>query len=156
MHIAPVTDAAINNMIRNVIADITIGIAISIDIFPVANNPSATIKNAATKAIKRIGIKMKKIIGRIIHRVIFIGDKELLPQRSQAVWNHSPDGFNWSYNGSGPAQLALGLLLEAGLDEETAVKHHQSFKFDVIARLPAGDFEIEWNVVEEWIENNVR
>lgn len=35
----------------------------------------------------------------------------LSPDKSQKVWNHSPDGFNWGYGGSGPAQLALALLL---------------------------------------------
>jgi hypothetical protein len=27
--------------------------------------------------------------------------------------NHSPDGFEWGYHGSGPAQLALAILLHA-------------------------------------------
>ena len=30
----------------------------------------------------------------------------LKPERSQRVKNHSPDGFNWGYAASGPAQLA--------------------------------------------------
>ena len=28
--------------------------------------------------------------------------------------NHSPDGFEWGYYGSGPAQLALALLCDYG------------------------------------------
>lgn len=28
---------------------------------------------------------------------IFINGKELLPKESQKICNHSPDGFNWSY-----------------------------------------------------------
>ncbi len=35
----------------------------------------------------------------------------LSPEPSQEIINHSPDGFNWGYGGSGPAQLALGFYL---------------------------------------------
>lgn len=35
------------------------------------------------------------------------------PHFSQQFRNHSPDGFEWGYGGSGPAQLALGILLHA-------------------------------------------
>jgi len=34
-----------------------------------------------------------------------------LPMRLDLV-NHSPSGFEWSYGGSGPAQLALTLLAD--------------------------------------------
>jgi hypothetical protein len=50
------------------------------------------------------------------------------------VRNHSPSGFAWGYLGSGPAQLALALLcLEIG--EERAMRLHQRFKAEVIARM---------------------
>ena len=52
----------------------------------------------------------------------------LSPEQSQRVWNHSPDGFSWGYDGSGPAQLALALLLDRGVDEKWAARHHQDFK----------------------------
>lgn len=58
------------------------------------------------------------------------------PARSQEVWNHSPDGFSWGYGGSGPSQLALAILLEAGLSDEEATRLHQSFKWEFIAALP--------------------
>ena len=45
-------------------------------------------------------------------RQVWIGDKPLSPLKSQSIVNHSPDGFNWGYLGSGPAQLALAILLE--------------------------------------------
>ena len=31
---------------------------------------------------------------------------------SLQIVEHSPEGFNWEYEGSGPAQLALGILYE--------------------------------------------
>jgi len=55
---------------------------------------------------------------------------------SQRLRNHSPSGFDWGYGGSGPAQLALALLLDFSGDEELALKHHQAFKARVIASLP--------------------
>lgn len=46
--------------------------------------------------------------------VIVIDDKRRypLPPRND-VMNHSPDGFEWGYGGSGPAQLALALCVDA-------------------------------------------
>ena len=75
----------------------------------------------------------------------------LSPNKSQSIWNHSPDGFSWSYMGSGPAQLSLALLLEA-TDDNESTRFHQGFKFDIIASLPAGDFEMPAEHVYEWLE----
>jgi len=47
--------------------------------------------------------------------------------------NHSPTGFAWGYSGSGPAQLALALLMDALGDAELALKHYQDFKWKVVA-----------------------
>lgn len=60
----------------------------------------------------------------------------LNPKPSQRLWNHSAAGFEWGYAGSGPAQLALALLLDFTGNEELAVKHHQEFKSHAIAALP--------------------
>ena len=68
--------------------------------------------------------------------------EEVYPGRSQALYNHSSDGFNWGYGGSGPSQLALALALELTDDEEVALAHYQKFKRDVIAKLPQEDFII--------------
>jgi hypothetical protein len=39
---------------------------------------------------------------------------------------HSPSGFAWGYGGSGPAQLALALLVDALGDRELAERHYVS------------------------------
>jgi hypothetical protein len=49
------------------------------------------------------------------------------------VCNHSPTGFAWGYGGSGPAQLALALLLDATGDADLARAHYQTFKRECIA-----------------------
>ena len=43
------------------------------------------------------------------------------------VW-HSPTGFEWGYGGSGPADLALNILLKATGDRDFSAQHHQAFK----------------------------
>jgi Family of unknown function (DUF6166) len=89
-----------------------------------------------------------RIAGEPGARTVWIDDRPLSPLRSQRVWNHSPDGFNWGYGGSGPAQLALAILLAAGIKKRRAVALHQRFKWDVIALLEAGRrFAIELDVV---------
>lgn len=62
-------------------------------------------------------------------------DGEPLPPRNDLV-NHSPDGFNWGYGGSGPAQLALAILANEYGDEK-ALSAYQAFKWAVIAQLPS-------------------
>jgi len=59
----------------------------------------------------------------------------LSPTKSQKAYNHSPDGFSWGYSGSGPAQLALAILLEL-MPKEKALAKYQDFKFKVIANIP--------------------
>lgn len=67
--------------------------------------------------------------------------KKLSPAKSLKVHNHSPDGFAWGYGGSGPAQLALALLLEETGSPEFATKYYQLFKEQVIAMIEQdGDF----------------
>lgn len=76
---------------------------------------------------------------------VWLDEKPLSPARSQKVWNHSPDGFNWSYGGSGPAQLALAVLLEL-MDTKDAVAKHQEFKCKVISKLLPEDVNLCFNL----------
>ena len=62
------------------------------------------------------------------------GDSHPLPLRLD-LFNHSPTGFEWGYGGSGPAQLALAILVDVFGDKTLAVKLHQTFKFRVIGAL---------------------
>jgi len=85
-------------------------------------------------------------------KVLFDG-KELKPDHSQKVVNHSSDGFNWGYAGSGPAQLALAVCMRLfGYRKQKSTSlnrlpfDYQGFKRDYIEPLPAGDFEIMLNV----------
>ena len=77
---------------------------------------------------------MVRINGNTNTRRVSLDGKELSPTRSQGIRNHSPDGFAWGYCGSGPAQLALAILLEV-FPEDMAVEKYQDFKRDVLAKL---------------------
>lgn len=73
----------------------------------------------------------------------------LSPRYSQQFYNHSPTGFAWGYGGSGPAQLALAILLRAGVPSERAVQLYQRFKAQHIANLPVhAPFTLEVDVLE--------
>ena len=78
---------------------------------------------------------------------------DLSPEASQEIINHSPDGFNWGYSGSGPAQLALGLLLDVTGDREIVSRYYQLFKADVVAK-----FSESWEITEvsirRWLSDN--
>ncbi len=75
--------------------------------------------------------------------------RNLDPIPSQRIRNHNPDGFNWGYGGSGPAQLALAILLDHTADPEKARQNYQKFKGDVVARMPQGQ---SWEMTDEEIQ----
>lgn len=79
-------------------------------------------------------------------------ETKLDPSRSQQLQNHSPDGFQCGYRGSGPAQLALALLLDVTDDPEVAQEHYQSFKNDVVAKLD-DNWTLTVEEIEQYIEN---
>lgn len=64
------------------------------------------------------------------------GADQPLPVRLDLV-NHSPDGFEWAYAGSGPAQLACALLADCEGDA-VALRFYQAFKFTTVV-----GFEVE-------------
>lgn len=67
---------------------------------------------------------------------------------------HSPTGFEWGYGGSGPADLALNILLKFGVPKEAAERLHQKFKFDVVCRIPREGAVIPAADVRQWIADH--
>ena len=86
--------------------------------------------------------------------VYVVVDKGLLsPAPSQKLRNHSPDGFNWGYSGSGPSQLALAILLDFTGDEHLATFRYQDFKFAYVAQWDAeSDWQIAGGEIRLWLE----
>ena len=85
---------------------------------------------------------MHSLKGNAETRQVWLNGELLDPKPSQEYRNHSPDGFNWGYGGSGPAQLALAVTLKLTGKPDG----YQDFKFDVISRIPMDkDFDIKFD-----------
>jgi hypothetical protein len=68
------------------------------------------------------------------------------------LFKHSPTGFEWSYDGSGPAQLALAILADYFGDKDAlAVDLHQDFKRDVVAKFPKEGWQLTAAEIENWL-----
>lgn len=69
----------------------------------------------------------------------------------RALTLHSPTGFEWGYGGSGPADLALNILVRFGLSEFDATNLHQDFKWKFIAPMPAEGGVIRASEIACWV-----
>jgi len=67
------------------------------------------------------------------------------------IIQHSPTGMEWGYGGSGPADLALSLLVDFGLRQEVALSFYQDFKWAKIARLPATEWTLSRREIGDWL-----
>lgn len=76
---------------------------------------------------------------------------ELTPDKSQELRDHSPDGFEWGYRGSGPSQLALAILLDL-YGDRVAQLYYQDFKDNFIATADQNGFVISSDDVDVWIK----
>ena len=78
---------------------------------------------------------------------------ELPLEPSYKLYPHSPDGFQWGYQGSGPAQLALALLLDLTENPDLSVRLHQEFKRHLIATSGNKLLLLEPEI-EAWLKQN--
>jgi hypothetical protein len=72
--------------------------------------------------------------GKILHR------QRPLDPRNDLI-NHSPDGFEWGYRGSGPAQLALALCADT-IGDKLALLIYQRLKEKVVTLWEEDDWEV--------------
>lgn len=94
---------------------------------------------------------MPKIYRGLSDGDVLVNEVPLSPAPSQAIINHSPDGFAWGYQGSGPAQLGLAILLDYYGDAEKAQNFYQRFKSATVATWPASG----WTITGTEIENTI-
>jgi hypothetical protein len=80
-------------------------------------------------------------------------DQPFTHYASLKVANHSPTGFEWGYGGSGPAQLALALLLDVTGDRHVADLAHQGFKWEFVCKWQQDSFEISSDEVKNWLQS---
>lgn len=78
------------------------------------------------------GVRLSGPQGQVLGVRVEKNGRPLSPARSQKLRNHSPDGFEWGYLGSGPSQLALALVLDATGDQPLALAAYQWFKHAVV------------------------
>ena len=64
---------------------------------------------------------------------------------------HSPTGIEWGYGGSGPADLALSVLL-ALTDEQAANALYHRFKHEVVAAVPEAGGVLRAADVRRWVK----
>jgi hypothetical protein len=72
--------------------------------------------------------------GRSLAGAVVTVDGKPLPPRLD-LKKLSRAGFEWTYEGAGPAQLALALLADHLGDDQKALQHHEAFMREVIANL---------------------
>lgn len=103
-----------------------------------------------------------------------MGDQLVHRVRTNVRWSvvsHSPDGHEWGYSGSGPADLSLNILnmfcppwcdnrepvqCFEGEASATAWELHQEFKRAVVANTPWEGGTLSGTKVREWIKDRSR
>ena len=63
---------------------------------------------------------------------------------------HSPTGFEWGYQGSGPADFALNILALV-LPPWWAWRYHQHFKREVVAMIPIEGGLLPIDGIRQWV-----
>jgi hypothetical protein len=84
---------------------------------------------------------------RTIDGILVTVDGEPLPERTD-IKEISSDGFEWSYEGAAPAQLALAILADHLGDPEGALDMHDAFMRHIVA-----NFNNEWELRSEDIDD---
>lgn len=82
--------------------------------------------------------------------VVTVNGRRLDPRHD--IRMHSPDGFEWGYGGSGPAQLALAILADHLDNEQEALNCYQRFKWTVIETLPRRGWTLTNADIDEALE----
>jgi hypothetical protein len=69
------------------------------------------------------------------------------------ITRHSPDGFEWGYGGSGPADFALNIL-SVFIGQEAAEKKglYQDFKWEFVTPLPETGGTMPRETILRWVE----
>ena len=110
--------------------------------------------------------KLVRTEGRPDGQLFLLSDKRIIPaelkvEKYTHIHNASPDGYNWGYAGSGPAQAAFVMVLEyfrtmSGYTADKAIffaeRLHQKFKDDFLVNVKASDDIImSQTSIDAWI-----
>jgi hypothetical protein len=81
---------------------------------------------------------------------VTVNGRPLNPQLH--LYNHSPSGFEWGYGGSGPAQLALAIMVDHVGDTAEALHLYQRFKWAVVSDLPFKAWTLTTEDIDKVVE----
>lgn len=87
---------------------------------------------------------------RTIDGIVVTTDGEPLPERTDLKC-FTDRGFEWTYEGAAPAQLALALLADHLGDDKAALARHDAFM-----RAAVANFENEWEMTGADIDTVLR
>ncbi len=85
---------------------------------------------------------------------VWLNGKELDPECSRKIYNHSAEGFDWSHAGNGSAQLALAVLMELTGNKRISMILHHLFKNECVSTLPKSDFEVKIDI-GKWANKHI-
>lgn len=70
---------------------------------------------------------------------------------------HSPDGFQWGYGGSGPADLARSILIDYYGEGTSQESEYQSFKWNIISTMKQGaGWILTGEIIDRWWNDRSR
>lgn len=77
---------------------------------------------------------------------VTVDGRPLDPRLDLRVFSES--GFEWGYDGGGPAQLALAILAHHFGDDVRAMTHYKDFRSAVVAGLTGDTWRLEGDIIE--------
>lgn len=96
------------------------------------------------------------IVGHRLPRevsVVIVGNGRVEPLPHSE--RHSPDGFEWGYCGSGPADLAYAILHAVTGDKGLSTGLYQGFLHDVVRKLDDAGWVLSVADVRRWVETEI-
>lgn len=87
---------------------------------------------------------------RTIEGIVVTVDDKPLDERTD-LKELSDDGFEWSYEGDAPAQLALAMLADHLGDDSRALALYDGFMREVVA-----NFSNDWEMTSEDVDEALR
>ena len=86
---------------------------------------------------------------------VYENGREILLEPSYSLRQHSPTGFEWGYNGSGPHQLSLAILLDFTNNETRALQYYRQFVTDFVSQVDQDRFVFTGTDIAVWINNKI-
>ncbi len=124
-------------------------------------DPQSMERGVGPDCWEQLRADLEKNTGRFVDRYCgkFDGDVVLMRGTDGApmsniphkVLMHSPTGYEWGFNGKGPADLALNILLQFAR-ADVAIRWHQQFKHDFLVKLPKEGGKLSGKLVRKWLE----